>query len=119
MTLAGAQVILRAPMRRSLVVAALAAVLALPACSGPCEDLGSRLCRCAGAGTTREACERAVKNQLDRANAGSDVDTICEQKLDTCDQPSGADFCEWTETACGKASCGLSAERTEDACTPP
>jgi hypothetical protein len=104
---------------RRIPLAALLAALSLAACRGPCEELGSRLCRCVGAGTTRDTCERQVKNELDRVNPGQDVEDFCDQRLGTCNEPTGADFCEWTQTGCGKASCGLSAETTEQACAAP
>lgn len=111
--------ILRPPMRRPHLLLAFA-VLALAGCGGPCEDLGERLCGCAGGGATKDACVQGVKDELDRLNPGGDVDAFCEARLDTCGVPAGApsgtEFCEWVETACGEASCGLSAEPIEQAC---
>lgn len=98
---------------------ALLAVAALAACSSPCQDLGDRLCRCSGVGTTRDACERQVKDDLKRLNPSKDVEDLCSARLDTCSAPSGADFCEWLLTACGKASCGLSTEQPADVCVAP
>jgi hypothetical protein len=95
-------------MGRLPLAAALLALLA--ACSDPCRDLGDRLCRCAAAGTTRDTCERQVKQDLDRLSPTGAQDDLCSAKLDTCDAPDGADFCEWLDTSCGKASCGLSTE---------
>jgi hypothetical protein len=93
-------------MGRPVLAAALLALLA--ACSDPCRELGDRLCRCAPAGTSRDTCERQVKQELDRLDPGDDRDRLCDGKLATCEEPSGADFCEWLDTACGKARCGLS-----------
>ncbi len=105
-------------MRRLLLLAATA--LSLSACKGPCEQLGDRLCGCVGTGTTRDTCEAQVKNQLDSANPGKSVEDVCQAALDTCNAPSGAQFCEWVLTSCGKASCGLSAESYKDpAVCPP
>lgn len=104
-------------MRRLLL--ALAAASALAACSSPCQDLGNRLCRCAGVGTTRDACERQVKDDVSRLNPSKDVEDVCSARLQTCNAPSGADFCEWLLTSCGKASCGLSSEQPADACVAP
>lgn len=92
------------------VLVALAAALTLAACSGPCEDLGNRLCACVGAGTTRDTCQRQVQNEIGRLNPSKDVEDVCNRKLDSCKAPAGVDFCDWTQTACGKASCGLSVE---------
>jgi hypothetical protein len=91
-------------MRRlALALAAFAVV----ACSSPCQDLGDRLCRCAGVGTTRDACKESVKKDLDRLDPSKDVEDLCEERLDTCHAPGEAEFCEWLDTgdaiadACG------------------
>jgi hypothetical protein len=101
-------------MGRLPLAAAILALLA--ACSSPCRDLGDRLCRCTAAGSTRDTCERQVEQDLDRLAPSGDQDDFCSARLGTCDQPDGADFCEWLDTACGKASCGLSAEDPGAAC---
>jgi hypothetical protein len=101
-------------MGRLLPAAVLLAALA--ACSTPCRDLGDRLCRCTAAGTSRETCERQVKQDLDRLDPSADQDDLCSARLDTCNAPDGAEFCEWIETTCGKASCGLSVEAPGDVC---
>jgi hypothetical protein len=103
-------------MRRLALALAAASVLA--ACSNPCQDLGDRLCRCAGVGTTRAACKTAVKDDLARLNPSKDVDNVCNDRLDTCHAPADAEFCEWLDTSCGKASCGLSADAPADVCAP-
>ncbi|BDG03610.1 hypothetical protein [Anaeromyxobacter oryzae] len=106
-------------MRPALAV--LVAALSLAACKGPCQELGNRLCRCVGSGTTRDTCERQVQNQISSANPGKDVEDICSARLDTCIEPQGADFCAWVQTECGKASCGLSVEdfNSTDVCPKP
>jgi hypothetical protein len=104
-------------MRRLLLVP-LALTFALSGCSGPCQDLGDRLCKCVGVGTTRDACERSVKEQLKDHNPSKDVEDLCDQRLKTCRAPDGAQFCEWINTACGKASCGLSSDEPATACEP-
>lgn len=101
-------------MRRLALVLATAALVV--ACSSPCEDLGDRLCRCGGVGTTRSACEDAMKDELERLDPSKAVEDLCEQRLDTCHAPRDAEFCEWLDTACGKASCGLSADDTAAVC---
>lgn len=101
-------------MRRLVLV--LAAASALAACSSPCQDLGDRLCRCAGVGTTRDACEDSVKDDLERLDPSKDVEDLCEDRLDTCHAPDEAEFCEWLDTSCGKASCGLSGDAPATAC---
>jgi hypothetical protein len=100
-------------MRR---LAALLLALALAGCSSPCQELGDRLCRCVGVGTTRDNCERQVKERLKDLDPSSDVQDLCDAKLGTCGAPEGADFCDWTLTACGKASCGLSVEDPAAVC---
>lgn len=104
-------------MTRPLLAAlALAASVALAGCSSPCRDLGDRLCRCTAAGTTRDTCERQVQQDLDRIGTSDDQEKYCDGKLATCEAPSGADFCEWLDTSCGKALCGLSLEEPAEAC---
>jgi hypothetical protein len=95
-------------MRRLLAVTlVLSSALALSGCNGPCEDLGRRLCRCTPVGTTRDACERQIDDMVSERNPS---ESSCEARLDTCDAPAGSEFCEWLQTPCGKASCGLSDE---------
>ena len=89
-------------MRKTLL--ALLAVLAAAACATPCEELGHRLCRCVPSGSQRNACEDSVDRQLADANPD---EGFCEDKLDTCEEPSGQDFCTWILTEEGKVACGL------------
>lgn len=91
-------------MRRLLVIAA---VTALAACTPPCEELGNRICKCAPTGTTTDTCERQVSNIHDSADPSSSEDARCSDYLDSCDAPSGVDFCEWLSSPTGKAACGL------------
>jgi hypothetical protein len=105
-------------MRRPLLLALLLSSLAQTACSNNCQDLGDRLCGCVGAGTVRDNCKREVQNQLSANHANSSTQALCGAALDTCNAPSGADFCPWTQTRCGKASCGMSVEPIADACAP-
>lgn len=108
-------------MARPSVLALLAALaaLALAGCGSPCEDLGDRLCRCAPAGTTRDTCERQVKDELDRLSPSDAQQDFCGGRLALCEAPSGADFCEWLETPCGRVSCGLAVETDPPACSAP
>jgi hypothetical protein len=90
-------------MRRPALVPALALALALASgCSdSPCQELGEKLCVCTGAG---DACETQVKSQLD----GLDLTQgRCEDVLQTCNAPEGADFCEWLLTEDGKRGCEI------------
>jgi hypothetical protein len=106
-------------MRRLPATALLCAALALAACGNPCQDLGDRICTCVGGGTARDACKAAVKRQLADANMNSSDKTFCAGKLDTCNvpsQPEGVVFCEWINTSCGKASCGLSNDTPAQVC---
>lgn len=92
-------------MRRLLILAALA--LTLAACGdGPCQDLGERLCACEP-GTTSDSCKRRVQDQLNDINPSSALEDYCQQRLDACNAPSGAEFCEWLLTEEGKDACGL------------
>ncbi len=90
--------------------------LAVAGCSTPCQELGNRMCQCVGGGTTRSTCEATVKDEVSRLNPSKSVEDVCRAKLDTCNQPPGADFCEWILTTCGKAACGLSLDDPSAAC---
>jgi hypothetical protein len=104
-------------MRRPFLLALLVSSLAQAACSNNCQDLGDRLCACIGSGTARDNCKREVQNQIS-ALANSSTQAVCNAALDTCNAPSGVEFCAWTQTRCGKASCGMSVEPVADACAP-
>jgi len=96
-------------MRRpllSLCAAALCSV-ALAGCGNACEDLGARLCACAGGGTASDTCKQQIKNQLSDIGLTGAAKDFCAQKLDTCNAPAGAQFCEWLNTEPGKVACGL------------
>jgi hypothetical protein len=95
----------------SIVLLALVA-----ACGDPCRDLGEELCRCAPAGTSRDTCERQVKDTLESLSPNADQEQLCEDKLAACEEPDGASFCEWLDTSCGKARCGLSVEDPGEVC---
>ncbi len=102
-------------MRPLLLVLAASALIA-SGCSNACQDLGSRLCNCTPAGTTKSSCVDSVKADIQRLNPGKDAQAVCAAKLDTCfahqdpvtQQPM--DFCDWINGRCGKAACGLSEE---------
>ena len=107
-------------LRAALIL--LASALLLSGCTSACKELGDRLCRCRATGVTRASCEQSVKNEISNVNPGKGVQSVCSDKLDTCSQPDGVDFCDWIESRCGKASCGLSAEDDCDQAiceTPP
>lgn len=97
------------------LIAALAA-LALAGCGSPCRDLGNRLCRCAPAGTSRQTCERQVKDELDNVNPSGEQEAFCDGRLALCEEPGGTEFCTWLQTTCGRVSCGLSVETDPPAC---
>lgn len=102
---------------------ALAALLALPlaGCGNPCQDLGNRICSCAGGGTSADTCRQQITNLLKDAGVGTDDEAFCSAKLDTCavpSQPEGVRFCEWVNTPCGKLQCGL-ANPDPDPAAPP
>jgi hypothetical protein len=103
-------------MRPLAALAVLIASLALQGCGSACQDLGDRLCQCAGSGTLRDTCKTEVKNQLSAAGVQPGNTAACSAALTTCNAPSGAAFCEWITTACGKASCGLSSETPTTVC---
>jgi len=101
--------ILRASMRRALLVlcAAVLCATTLAGCGNACQDLGDRLCSCVGAGTTRDTCKQQIKNQLEDVGLDGTNKGFCAQKLDSCNAPAGAQFCEWINTEAGKVACGL------------
>ena len=103
---------------RPLAALLLAAGLALQGCGNSCQDLGERLCQCSGAGSSRDACKTAIKNQLSAEGVNSTDEAACSAALHTCNAPADASFCEWVGTACAKASCGLSNETVATACAP-
>jgi hypothetical protein len=106
-------------MRRLAALAVLIASLALQGCGvHSCQELGDRLCQCSGAGSTRDTCKTEVKNQLSAVGLNDSNYAACEAALVTCNAPSSASFCEWINTSCGKASCGLSYEPAANACQP-
>jgi hypothetical protein len=91
--------------RRIAALAALA--LAASGCSkSPCQELGERICRCQP-GMTEDTCKTQVQGQLDGIDTTSSFEDFCQQRLDACNAPQGADFCEWLATADGKDACGL------------
>jgi hypothetical protein len=96
-------------MRRALLSLSAAALcaLGLAGCGNACEDLAARLCGCAGGGTASDTCKQQIKNQLDDVGVDASDEDFCAQKLDTCNAPAGAEFCEWLNTQPGKVSCGL------------
>ncbi|HTN53879.1 MAG TPA: hypothetical protein VML50_15835 [Anaeromyxobacter sp.] len=95
-------------MRLLLLVAA---GLAFAGCSNPCQDLGNRFCSCVPLGTTVSSCEQQVTTDLGH---NSPSHAYCSELLGTCtlpaNAPAGSTFCEWIQTRCGKASCGMSTE---------
>ncbi len=105
---------------------ALLALLALPlaGCGNPCQDLGNRICSCTGGGTSADTCRQQITNLLKDAGKTSADEAFCATKLDSCNVPAGSGtdvkFCEWVNTSCGKASCGLSNESPADplVCAP-
>jgi hypothetical protein len=123
LTFRGRRAILPALMR--LAALALLALLAVPlaGCGNACQDLGNRICSCSGGGTSADTCKQQVTNLLKDTGVGADAEAFCSQKLDTCNapsQPTEVRFCEWVNTGCGKASCGLSFEDPADplVCAP-
>ena len=105
-------------MRPLAALFVVAAGFTLTACGSPCQDLGDRLCQCAGSSAASDACKTEVKNQLKAAGVTSGDDARCTAALNTCNAPSGTLFCEWITTSCGKAQCGLTAEPPASTCTP-
>jgi hypothetical protein len=107
-------------MRRPLLLAAALAALAGAACSSPCQDLGDRLCSCAGAGSARDTCKRTIQNQLNSVNPSKATENTCECLLSTCREPA-ADvyFCEWITTDAGRQACGLAYPAGPDRSAPP
>ena len=97
-------------MRRTALAITLALAAALTACSSPCQDLGTRICKCLPEGINRENCERAVERQVEDGNPRPDGDDqdFCEAKLRTCPDPDDDPaVCDRLETEEGKQACGL------------
>jgi hypothetical protein len=106
-------------MRLLAAVLLATASLALQGCGvHSCQELGNRLCQCSGAGSARDNCKTAIKNQLSAAGLTDANYAACEAALVTCEARPGVNFCEWINTSCGKASCGLSNEPPATACVP-
>ena len=97
----------------------LLALLALPlaGCGNTCQDLGNRICACSGGGTSSDTCKQQITNLLKDSGVSSSASAFCAAKLDTCNAPTAIPevrFCEWINTGCGKAACGLSNEDPKD-----
>jgi hypothetical protein len=97
-------------MRRLLLIAAVTVLAA--GCTGPCQELGDRLCKCGLSGTTTETCKRQVSNSVgtsifDNSGPTNAQEAACSDYLDSCNAPAGASFCDWVATSDGKAACGL------------
>jgi hypothetical protein len=85
------------------------AALALEACqTGPCQELGERVCACSGIGGS--ACTTQVQDQLKASPPDMAAEDRCVALLGTCNAPAGAQFCEWLVTEDGKVGCGLAAD---------
>ncbi len=99
---------------RVLLPLALVA-FALAACSGPCDELASRLCDCPQNGVSSATCRQQSSDTLGKTKPS---DSQCSAWLDSCQAPSGAQFCDWLGSRCGKAQCGISQETAATACAP-
>jgi hypothetical protein len=88
-------------MRRLAALALLA--LAAGCSTSPCQELGERICAC-NPGSTTDACQTLTESQLED-HAPSEE--FCQARLDDCNAPADAVFCEWLLTADGKIACGL------------
>lgn len=92
-------------MHRLLAIAAAVALVA--GCSNPCQELGDRICDCNPTGVSTDTCQRQVSNMVKDVDPSKDQESVCSDYLDSCDAPSGADFCTWLSTGEGKRACGL------------
>jgi hypothetical protein len=120
LTFPAARAILRDLMHRLAVPFVALCAAALAACGNPCQDLGDRLCSCVGSGTAKDTCKQQIKNQISAAGLTGEAKALCAARLDTCHepaQPANVQFCEWINTTCGKASCGLSTDDPALVCT--
>jgi hypothetical protein len=97
-------------MRRPHALAlVLAAGFAVAACStSPCQELGQKLCSCTG--LTSDVCKTQVEDQLKKLDPNQATLDHCQVLLDRCNQPAGADFCEWLRTDHAQVVCGLAPE---------
>ncbi len=90
-------------MRRLAVIAAL---LSAAACAtGPCQELGERICACTG--QSSDTCTTQAQEQLKAQPPDRAAEAQCIDLLASCGAPPGATFCEWLLTPDGKRSCGL------------
>jgi hypothetical protein len=94
-------------MRPLPALLVLVAGLSSVGCGSTCQDLGDRLCQCAGAGTARTNCQTEVTNQLKASTVTGTETAACAAALAACNPPSGTTFCEWVNTASAKVACGL------------
>ena len=110
------------PRPAALALAALAALAAAGCGTSACQTLGEKLCNCQP-GMTQDTCKTQVQDQLnqlgvdtagfsgmlDHVEAGKPLrfEDYCQQRLDACNAPAGAEFCEWILTQQGKDACGL------------
>lgn len=89
-------------MRPLLALTLLAA--ALTACTGPCTELGNRLCQCVPVGTTQDTCRREVDQELSKQKPS---DSQCSAWLDSCNPPDNVQLCEFIQSTAGKEACGI------------
>lgn len=87
-------------MRRLLLIAAAATLLAGTGCSTPCEDLASAICACEGSTAAIDACERRAQQTEDILAPTDAEQEQCDSFLESCD-------CHALGTAEGKRACGL------------
>ena len=94
-------------MRRLVPILALAAPLLAGGCGASnCQKLLERICQCTG--ESSQTCSTSIQDQLKAENPSSDQQTICGQKLNSCNPTDpNAQFCEWILTADAKARCGF------------
>jgi hypothetical protein len=110
---------------RPIVLALATTALLASGCGNPCQDLGSRLCDCTPAGTTKASCVDSVKAEIQRNSPGKDAEAECTERLRTCyarkNPETGEDisFCDWLDGRCGKAACGLSDEDYDTLASTP
>jgi hypothetical protein len=95
-------------MRRLALSAAAGLALVLSACGdSPCQELGERICACQPGGLSADTCKAQVEKQLEDIDPSKAFEDKCQQYLDACNAPAGANLCEWLLTERGKQACGL------------
>jgi len=86
--------------RIALCVSVLAVLVFGPGCKGSCQQLGQKLCACAGNTSELNACNQAVSTEHARVGTTQEQEAVCQSLLAGCD-------CHTINTTEGKQACGI------------